>query len=589
MICPWLWRYTDYFRKVKKIFSKIDRLSYFLRLRCFSMFPMSSLLTFFIGGKMKIKCLFLLFIFSLLSCNNPEEINDDSFSEKSNMEDVEKEKNIEGQNETLAENGAVQNKADLKQQRNFAIKVFFDDSFSMKGYTQNNTNLPYTMTNFISDLKNYGMRYSNLEKPEFYWVNNKPVPVKYDDVLSMPGIIKEHFQQTCNCQKDACSECLKKCGWKIGKKNNQKADKDSNDDCQARCDTKLNTIIKSVLDHTDENTISFLISDLIYSLPSEDDAEENIFYILQTQTSGLFKNKQYEFEDELAVTLIKLTQSFNGRYYRKDNTYVVCKEKEGKPSCPSCKEKKETDSCVERPLYILALSKKDLLNDFFAKNEPADMFNKDGQKQIFNNVANFAKSSEIIPEKCEYFLTQKERNYDADSGAKNIYGFDRDSEDQFSFSFAARINTDPIKSNEKDWEKYLLTGSNYEIDRNVVADIKIKKFEQEDYDKTWSNGLLQKMMENLKPTHTFIVTVKNLPPDNKITLSLKASKHEIGDLSWVDESSNDNDMVAGQPDKKTTFGFKYLVGGIKGAFREKGREGADENSRYFSIEIGIKQ
>jgi len=113
-----------------------------------------------------------------------------------------------------------------------------------------------------------------------------------------------------------------------------------------RSSSNLNNVFKMILDKTNKETISILFSDCIYSIKGKD--AEGLLSDEKSLTKDAFLSRWRQDSLKLATTIVKMKSKFKGIYYDKDNA------------------KTELNG-DERPYYICIIGNNDIMIDFNAK------------------------------------------------------------------------------------------------------------------------------------------------------------------------------------------------------------------------------
>ena len=110
-----------------------------------------------------------------------------------------------------------------------------------------------------------------------------------------------------------------------------------------RTSSELNNVFKMILAKTDKETVSILFSDCIYSISGKN--AEDLLSDQKSLTKDAFLSRWRLDSLQLATTIVKMKSKFNGTYYDKDNA-------------------KTQLNGEKRPYYICVISNSDVMNDF---------------------------------------------------------------------------------------------------------------------------------------------------------------------------------------------------------------------------------
>jgi len=190
---------------------------------------------------------------------------------------------------------------------NPTINVYIENSGSMDGYVNGNTEFKGAIRDLLVLLRHY---YES-ENIKLHFINNAIHP-------TATSIDVSTFAQNINMY------------WKIGN----------------RADSKLNDVFKMILDKTDKKTISILFSDCIYSISGKD--AEGLLSDQKSLTKDAFLSRWRQDSLKLSTTIVKMKSKFKGTYYDKDNLKTMLNDE-------------------ERPYYICVIGNNDVMIDFNAK------------------------------------------------------------------------------------------------------------------------------------------------------------------------------------------------------------------------------
>ena len=190
------------------------------------------------------------------------------------------------------------------------INVYIENSGSMDGYVNGNTEFKGAIRDLLVLLKHY---YGQEENIKIHFINSE---IRRTDTK----VDLATFAQNINTY------------WKTsgGNKNS----------------SSLNNVFKMILNKTDEKTISILFSDCIYSIDGKN--AEDLLSDAKSLTKDAFLSRWRVDSLHLATTIVKMKSKFTGTYYDKDN-------------------KKTSLSEDERPYYICVIGSDNLMLDFNSK------------------------------------------------------------------------------------------------------------------------------------------------------------------------------------------------------------------------------
>jgi hypothetical protein len=184
------------------------------------------------------------------------------------------------------------------------IKLFFENSGSMKGYDNNQTHeLKETFSSFYN-------LWGQEQTKEIFIVNDsvRKAPMLFEDIVKGNDIYKNIS--------------------KIGNTNQ----------------TNFSLIFKEILKQTDEKTISVLFSDLLVSQNFSKATADGIISDTQAMLTNIFD----DYSDEKSILLLKYSADFNGTYTDYSNTH---EKHNGK-----------------RPFYVVVMGKTEILQALLKDN-----------------------------------------------------------------------------------------------------------------------------------------------------------------------------------------------------------------------------
>ena len=426
--------------------------------------------------------------------------------------------------ENIPQDSTVQPEEKIPESK---IKIYIENSYSMAGYyKEKDMNLSDSINNLITKLSS---TYQG-DMIELYSIaNDKTESLTADYRLNKDMDELFHTNENFQVKRDACSS-------------------QPND---PRCDSKLNKIVGKILNDTHGATISFLVSDLIYSIPKESSNTDKILSKLQGDTEQVFLSKRHENQNFAAV-LVRLMVKFSGTYYNYKNS-----KNSGKTNYKN------------RPIYLLAVGDKARLLKFFKDKEVVreklNNFNDIAYFMTYDSEGDaFADDFTVLP----VFNEEKKINpgrIETGDPIHAVYDWENVSE----FFVAANVNCLNI-----DTEK----SENYSGKKVIVKSA--EKFDPEKL-----NTQNKYLVENTGKKYTHLLQMEKDGSSNSgyVEISIKDwdLNNNAGNIPWVSKYSTSDDVTNFKPE--TTFGLSYFVKGVDAAFR-------GENSEYdscFSLKLSI--
>lgn len=156
-------------------------------------------------------------------------------------------------------------------------KVFIENSASMDGYVQGNSDFKNAIYGFLSDIKNKG--YGITDEMNLFYINSETIPFKDDVAKFIKTMNVSTFKQT-------------------------PGDKGTSD---------IADIVKRVLENTKGDTISIFISDCVFS-PGKGKDGKNYLAVASIGIKSDFSDKIFA-EKDLMTAVIKMSSQFSGTYY----------------------------------------------------------------------------------------------------------------------------------------------------------------------------------------------------------------------------------------------------------------------------------
>ncbi|GHV64021.1 hypothetical protein FACS1894199_01290 [Bacteroidia bacterium] len=277
-------------------------------------------------------------------------------------------------------------------------------------------------------------------------------------------------------------------------------------------------VLGTVLKGTGKNQISILVTDGIFSPGRGADAEQ---YLVNQEIGIKRRFAEYlEQNKNAAVVVYQLSSKFNGTYYNKVDAKIQINK--------------------QRPYYIWVIGDAKQLSEL-RKQVPDSKFIGGGIKNVFTAiVGNHPVKNALNPSVGIY---DKPRD-----GSNTITKLKKDSRTE-KVTFAVNVNFADLLLDDS----YLLNPTNYENSSKYDLEIKPSSTKNGNY------------------THILTFSSDKVYQGN-VSVKLKAKLP-----AWVEEANDDNGSTA--IDEKT-FGIKYQLGGVFGAF-------TFDNNYYAEIKISI--
>lgn len=388
------------------------------------------------------------------------------------------------------------------------MNMYFENSGSMSGYVTGLTELKAVLSELVVQLTHFYKTAPNLSLVS----NSELFPINYSSPEELISILDPESPN-----------------YRLGN----------------RGESELNMVIKTILNNTKKESLSFLISDLIYSLSKNQDTKDGLD-IQSSLTKGVVLTKLRE--QDIAISLIKINSNFSGIYYSRTNG------------------KFPIDKFV-RPVYIMVLGNKDLVFDFFSR------INLNRVKGFENMVHFYSPDGKPVPftilrETNKKGTFRQERSTKGVNAPIHKIGKIKFDHRTNSFEFTVAINTGGIPV----YNKYFENIENYQV-QGGASIISIQKILPESVNKR-DYALVKKV----KATHLVTLSINK---DTKIqNLELSLLNRMPG---WIEQSSNNDDING--PDNKTTFGLVHFIKGVEEAFLDNNIN----SNKYFSITIKLSE
>jgi hypothetical protein len=310
----------------------------------------------------------------------------------------------------------VEKRNNVDESKDYFVNVYIENSGSMNGYVQGNTEFKGAIRDLLVMLK--------------YYYDEKNLKINFINSAIYPTNIEGNIVDF--------SKSLNTKTFKVGDTYS----------------SNLNNIFKQILTKTSQNTISILLSDCIYSIKGN--KTEDLLSDQKSLTKDAFLTK-FKNKEPLATTIMKLNSSFNGTYYDKDN-------------------KKTQLNNISRPYYISIIGSEKAMDNFnsnieVSKNKVEGFENKynltlkDYSKEVYYSVVNTKDDSG------RYNPDKAYKNNGAVQGIEDVSINSRNSS-SFIFSVALDLSNVPIE------DSYVSDKSNYSIREGDYTIKGIYKFDK---------------------------------------------------------------------------------------------------------------
>lgn len=308
--------------------------------------------------------------------------------------------------------------------------------------------------------------------------------------------------------------------------------------------TNFQQIFDQILNRTNEDQVSILVTDLIYSVKDMQGVNpQRVFSEIEGMTNAVFKS---EVKNK-SMLVVRMMGSYNGPYYSYDNSV--------KPFAG------------RRPYYIIIVASNTnmvrLTHDATLRTF-ADMERMRGYDNMCLMTAN-----DIYNPYYSFLLSNRDvrgrfrPKRGQDTQIRSLTGVepDRNSGD---IQLALAVDLSHLFIDQR----YLTDVSNYEVKADDDVRIKeIRKIEKADMTPAEKKYLGT-------ATHIFVLQAASIGHGQEVEIKLLNRMPQ-----WIGAASTDNDLT---PDANTTFGLKYLLGGIYDSYNRN----ADDHY-YFELELEL--
>jgi len=341
-----------------------------------------------------------------------------------------------------------------------AVNIYIENSGSMDGYVNGNTEFKGAIRDLLVLLKHY---YEKEGSIKVHFINTK---IRETDTKADLATFATNINTV----------------WKV---------KDED-----RGSSNLNNVFKMILEKTDKETISILFSDCIYSIKGKN--AEGLLSDQKSLTKDAFLSRWRLDSLKLATTIVKMNSKFRGTYYDKDNVTTILNG--------------ET-----RPYYICVIGNNDIMLDFNAKihleREKIEGF--DNKYVISSGVAdNIYYSVLLSTENVGRFKPirkESAKNYVRGIEDVNMRNRSRDGSGNNNFTFAVAVDLKNVTAEED----YLINPNNYTLGDNNFQIKEIKSINKNDiHASDWLR------INEAGPTHLIILEATGTAISN-VKVSLK--------------------------------------------------------------------
>ena len=308
--------------------------------------------------------------------------------------------------------------------------------------------------------------------------------------------------------------------------------------------TNFQQIFDQILNRTNEDQVSILVTDLIYSVKDMQGVNpQRVFSEIEGMTNAVFKS---EVKNK-SMLVVRMMGSYNGPYYSYDNSV--------KPFAG------------RRPYYIIIVASNTnmvrLTHDATLRTF-ADMERMRGYDNMCLMTANDIYKpyySLLLSNRDVRGRFRPERGQDTQIRSLTGVEPDRNSGD---IQLALAVDLSHLLIDQR----YLTDVSNYEVKADDDVRIKeIRKIEKADMTPAEKKYLCT-------ATHIFVLQAASIGHGQEVEIKLLNRMPQ-----WIGAASTDNDLT---PDANTTFGLKYLLGGIYDSYNRN----ADDHY-YFELELEL--
>lgn len=421
---------------------------------------------------------------------------------------------LDSQGEVIVEkfNSFLQNKGfEIAQEQQeieiSQINFYLESSGSIDGYLQGNTNYKNDIIDLIVDIKNF----HDVKKINLSYITDKFTPISLGDNVNdiTQALTIGSFRKAGN-----------------------------------RANSDLNDILNKSFNIQDESEVTFVVSDMIYSVNGA-----NVLSLLNAQKSFIKDafNKALKKDPDLSTLILKLDSEFNGTYYSYNNSKTVLNSE-------------------LRPYYIFVFGGQQYLDQLI---KDLDLLNRKNVADYFY----FSPSQEV-----PFYTVVKTQD---DLGSYKLGRINQGAITSISDIKASRSNDNGFEFGiGVDYSKFYLPASyledynNYTVEKGSYEVIDIYPFSDVVLNPASTNALSR---YNRNVTQVINVGATGVSyNDLEISLDKKIP-------DWVYEVNTEDDLQIKQNMKKT-FGFKYLFEGIYESYKLNTKQ-----DQYAKFIIKIKK
>lgn len=309
--------------------------------------------------------------------------------------------------------------------------------------------------------------------------------------------------------------------------------------------TDFRQIFDNLLNRTGDNQVSILVTDLIYSVKDMQGVNpQKVFNEMQQMINSVFKDEV----KRMSMLVVRMSGSYNGPYYAYDNSVHAYNGR--------------------RPYYIIIVAN----NENMARlttDESLRSFAKVEQLRGYDNMCLFT-DDDIYHPYYSFLLSNDDARGrfqpEHGQGTKitRLVGV-RPDKDSGDLQLALAVDLSKMMIDQR----YLTDKANYVVEAEDNIKLKairpINKKDMTPAEKAYIGSA----------THIFVLSAPSITHEQDVEVEL------LNKLpNWVQSASTDNDL---QPDDFSTFGLKYLLGGIYESYQRN----ADDQPTYFELELKL--
>lgn len=362
------------------------------------------------------------------------------------------------------------------------VNVYIENSGSMDGYVNGNTEFKGAIRDLLVLLKHY---YGTEEKIKVHFINSR---IRQTDTQIDLATFATNINQI----------------WSVQGEN--------------RRSSNLNNIFKMILDKTDKETISILFSDCIYSIQGRD--AEGLLSDEKSLTKDAFLSRWRQDSLKLATTIVKMKSKFTGTYWDKDNNPTFLNGN-------------------QRPYYITIIGNNDVMLDFNSKI-PLEQDRIEGfdNKYVISTGSTDKLYYSVLISTDNVGRFKPSRNQSTREYIHGIEGIDmktrnRNEGGNNNFAFAVAVDLKNVPAEED----YMLSSENYTFeDKNFrIKDIK-------PIDKNNINASDWLKISSANPTHLIALeAIGTAISDVKVSLKKQMPKW-IEQTNIIDDKDINNNL-----------------------------------------------